>query len=345
MISVIVPAFNAADTLDLCLDALAQQTISASAYEVLVVDDGSSDATPTRAGAHPGVRVLTQAHAGPAAARNLGAQEARAEIVLFTDADCAPAPDWIEQMTAAFSAESDGAPSIAAVKGTYRTLQKEMVARFVQEEYEEKYRRMARRETIDFVDTYSAGYRRDVFLENEGFDSRFPVDSVEDQEFSFRLARRGYRMVFAPRAQVTHWGHAKSLAAYCRRKYKIGYWKVVVVRRYPGTLWSDSHTPPSLRMQVTLSGLLVVCLLGAMLWPLLAWGGVAVVLLFLSTTLPFCREAWRKDRAVALAAPFLLLARALALGTGFLVGLVSSLPRDQLQAADPGSAGRPGRDQ
>ncbi len=336
MISVVIPAFNAAATLDLCLDALACQTVAADSYEVLVVDDGSSDDTPSRAAAHPGVRLLSQAHAGPAAARNLGVRQARGEIVLFTDADCAPAPDWIERMAAPFSAEEGGAPPVAGVKGTYRTSQTQLVARFVQAEYEEKYRRMARQDTIDFVDTYSAGYRRDAFVESGGFDTRFPVDSVEDQELSFRLARRGYRMVFVPQAQVTHWGHPRSLAAYWRRKFKIGYWKVIVVRQHPGKLWSDSHTPQSLRLQILLVALIGLCLLGAILWPPLGWGSAAAALLFLATTFPFSYYEWGKDRAVAVAAPLLFLTRALALGVGFVAGLAATITPGKRAAAGPG---------
>ena len=325
MISVIVPAFNAAATIDLCLDALAHQTVSPDSHEVLVVDDGSGDDTRARVEARPDVRLLSQAHAGPAAARNLGVQHARGEIVLFTDADCAPAPDWIEQMSASLQAKpATGAAPITGVKGAYWTRQRQLVARFVQAEYEEKYRRMARQETIDFVDTYSAGYRRDVFVATGGFETSFPVDSVEDQEFSFRLARRGYRMVFVPQARVYHLGHPTTLAAYWRRKFKIGYWKVAVVRRHPGKLWRDSHTPATLRVQILLVALLGLCLLGAILWPPLRWGGAVAALLFVATTLPFSYEAWRKDRAVAVATPLLFLARALALGMGFAAGLLWS---------------------
>ena len=76
------------------------------------------------------------------------------------------------------------------------------VPRFTQLEYEDRYDRMAGVESIDFVDTYSAAYRRDIFLANGGFDRTFPTASVEDQEFSFRLTEKGYRLVFVPSAKV-----------------------------------------------------------------------------------------------------------------------------------------------
>ena len=93
--------------------------------------------------------MLSQANAGPAAARNYGARLARGAILLFTDADCAPAPDWAERMLAPFAD-----PTVAGAKGEYRTHQRELVARFVQQEYQDRYDRMTGQPQIDFVDTY-----------------------------------------------------------------------------------------------------------------------------------------------------------------------------------------------
>jgi GT2 family glycosyltransferase len=246
-------------------------------------------------------------------------EQACGEIVLFTDADCEPLPDWIERLAAALDDAAVG------VKGAYLTRQRALVARFVQLEYEDKYDRMAKEPEIDFVDTYAAGYRRDVFLALGGFETAFPVASVEDQEFSFRLARQGYRMVFIPEARVYHLGHARGIWAYCRKKFRIGYWKVMVHRRHPDKLWRDSHTPQVLKAQILLSGLAALCLVAGLAWPPLWWAAGALALLFLLTTVPFVGKAWGKDVPVALVSPGLLLLRALALGSGFAVGLVANL--------------------
>lgn len=93
-VSVIVPARDAAATLGSTLTALAGQR-SAGAYEVLVVDDGSVDATAAIADAHDGVRVLRQPARGPTSARNLAAAAATGRVLAFTDADCEPAPGWL----------------------------------------------------------------------------------------------------------------------------------------------------------------------------------------------------------------------------------------------------------
>jgi lipopolysaccharide/colanic/teichoic acid biosynthesis glycosyltransferase/GT2 family glycosyltransferase len=311
--SVIVPAYNAAQTIERCIEALLKQSVTREEYEVIVVDDGSTDSTATLARSY-GVRVITQPRQGPAAARNAGAGQATGEILLFTDADCAPTPTWIEEMTKPFSD-----PEVAGVKGTYLTRQRELVARFVQIEYEDKYDRMARQERIDFVDTYSAGYRRDIFLANGGFDTTFPTASVEDQELSFRLARKGYKMVFAPKARVVH-RHDVSLGEYIRRKFNIGYWKALLTQWHPERLVRDSHTPQTLKLQILLLGLATLSLLAVPLWPRFLWMAAGWAGLFLVSTFPFVAKAATKDLAVAMASPLLLALRAASLGAGFALG-------------------------
>lgn len=339
MISVIVPAYNAEATLGRCLAALSDQTHPPD--EVIIVDDGSTDGTAElahryalRQGSQPSVRVISQDNAGPAAARNAGGRVAQGDLLLFTDADCVPAPDWVARLAAAFAD-----PSVAGAKGVYQTSQAELVARFVQIEYEDKYDRMRGRERIDFVDTYSAGYRRAIFLQAGGFDTTFPTASVEDQEFSFRLAQAGHRLVFVPDARVSHL-HDRTLSEYARRKFWIGYWKALVTRRYPSKLARDSHTPQVLKVQMGLVGAggLLLALdallrLGQVLFrrtrdadarlglrPQSARWGLNCWAAFGLTTLPFVRKATSKDRAVAVLAPLLLFVRAWALGVGFLLG-------------------------
>lgn len=102
-VSVIVPARNAASTLGALLDALARQDV-AERFEVLVVDDGSTDATAAIARGHPVVTaVLTGAGAGPGAARNVALAAARGSVLAFTDADCVPDPGWLRAGLAALA--------------------------------------------------------------------------------------------------------------------------------------------------------------------------------------------------------------------------------------------------
>ncbi len=326
-VSVIVPAFNAAGTLDDCLAALLDQSVARSSYEIIVVDDGSLDTTADVAARYcnEGVQLVRQPNQGAASARNMGVAHAAGDLLLFTDSDCVPQPDWIERMVAAFAD-----PETVGAKGTYLTGQRRLVARFVQIEYEDRYDRMRNQERIDFVDTYSAGYRRDIFQQNGGFN--VAVRFVEDQEFSFRLAEKGYKLVFVPEARVSHL-HDQDVFEYVERKFNIGVWKARVMQRHPERLANDTHTPPVLKLQILLLFISLPLLLtglalqqlGMVWWQAIAGLSAASILAFVASVLPFVLKAWRKDRTVALVAPAMLAVRALALGGGYAVGLLRFL--------------------
>jgi cellulose synthase/poly-beta-1,6-N-acetylglucosamine synthase-like glycosyltransferase len=312
-LSVVVPARNAARTVGGCLQSLFEQSMSGERYEVIVVDDGSTDET-AQVVERSGATLIAQAQQGAAAARNKGASMAKGDILLFTDADCVPETNWVAEMARSFEDQE-----VVGVKGAYRTRQAGLIPRFVQCEYEERYERMAKQRWIDFIDTYSAGYRRSIFLAEGGFDTRYPSASVEDQEFSFRLAERGYKMAFNPRAVVYH-EHPRTLTGYFRRKFNIGYWKVRVLRRHPGKAVRDSHTPQTVKVQMGLALVLVPLLALLFVRSFLIWLSLLTVVLFLVSAVPFAVRAWRGDPVVALLSPFLLFVRALALGVGMVKG-------------------------
>jgi len=314
--SIIVPVRNGEQVIATCLQALRCQDLPAPDYEVIVVDDGSTDGTAEVVRGFPEVRLLQQPARGPAAARNHGVAEAQGEWILFTDADCAPHPGWAGALLRA--AEESGA---AGGKGVYATRQRSLVARFVQVEYETRYRRTARRASIDFVDTYSAVYQRAVLEEVGGFNERLPGTSLEDQELSFRVAARGNRLVFVPDAVVDHL-HVSTVGAYARKKFGIGYWKVAVLAAHPSKALDDSHTPQTLKLEIALAGLLLISLPLSILGGAFRWAPLALVLALAGTWAPFVRYALRRDRPVGLIAPGMLLVRALALGSGLAWGLL-----------------------
>lgn len=320
--SVIVPAYNSAATLADCLSALALQTVPPQTYEVIVVDDGSTDGTADLAKRFAAI-VLSQTHAGPASARNLGARRARGEFLLFTDADCVPAPNWVEEIVRPL--ESD--PSVAASKGVYTTRQTGLVPLFVQIESEEKYAKLRRHRQIDFVDTYSAAFRREAFWAGGGFDTSFPAASNEDTLLSFNLASQGRRLVFTDQAIVYHL-HSESLGHYLRRKWRHGYWRIPVYRSHPGKMAGDSYTPRSTQVQMA-TALLALWLAPR---PRQRWLLLATVGAFVAATTPIVRRAMPVSWAVAAAAPFLLFLRALALACGLALGFARLLGEWSLSA-------------
>jgi glycosyltransferase involved in cell wall biosynthesis len=319
-VSVVVPTYNRGAQVRYCLDALLTQ-YTRRLYEIVVVDDGSTDDTASVVEQCPPVRLIRQQNAGPARARNRGVEEAQGDVVLFTDDDCVPQADWLDRMAAPLDD-----PKVAGVKGAYLTRQTALVARFVQIEYEEKYDRLRKRQTIDFVDSYSAAFRRSVFLEAGGYDTDFPTASVEDQEFSFRLAAAGRVLLFIPEARVWH-SHADTLAAYVRKKFKIGYWKVLLLVKNPRRAVGDSHTPHTLKMQILLAAAFLPACLAAAIG---GWGfslPAGIALAFAGTTLPLTARCAACDPAVGLLAPAFIACRAAGLTAGLLAGLVRTAAR------------------
>jgi glycosyltransferase involved in cell wall biosynthesis len=315
LVSIIVPTFNGASRIGSCLDALLKQTLAYDA-EILVVNDGSTDGTGNVVARYSMVRLINQVNAGPAAARNRGANEAKGNILLFTDDDCIPAPEWLSSMIAPFEDTE-----VIGVKGVYRTAQRTLAARFVQIEYEDRYRIMARLSSIDFIDTYSAGFRRDRFLEMKGYDISFPVPCAEDIELSYRMSARGWRMKFVPGAIVYH-THPDTLSRYLKKKYKFAFWRVLAVWKNPSKALNDSHTPQLMKLQLFFApALFLAAVIDLALRPAVPWS-LFVVAMFLVSTLPFALRAIVKDPVVGFLSPAILALRASAQVVGLSAGLI-----------------------
>ncbi len=297
------------------MDALLKQTVGRDA-EIIVVNDGSTDNTADVVSRYSGVRLINQANGGPAAARNRGAEQAKGSIILFTDDDCVPVSDWLSAMVEPFNDRE-----VIGVKGVYRTRQRSLVARFVQVEYEDRYRLMADLPCIDFIDTYSAGFRRDRFLEMNGYDTNFPTACAEDAELSYRMSARGWIMKFVPTAIVYH-THPDTLWRYLKKKYKFAFWRVLALSKNPSKTLKDSHTPQTMKLQLLLAPALLLALSRDLLMhtTILAWP--LVLASFLVSTVPFTLRAARKDPLVGLISPILLAARSCSQALGLMAGFI-----------------------
>ena len=314
-VSVIVPAYNAEHTVGSCIEALLNQELPHDNYEVIVVDDGSTDGTAKTIKKYP-VKYFYQENSGPASARNAGVYKSENEIILFTDADCVPSNNWIREMVRPFKKKE-----IVAVKGAYKTNQNEIVARFAQVEFLERFELLKRYENIDMVDTYSAAFKKEIFLEAGGFDLSFPVANNEDTEFSYKLSKQGYRMVFNPDAVVFHLDHPDSLKRYSKLKFWRGYWRMVVYKMYPDKMVKDSYTPQTLKLQVLLFYVMTASLATLLISPSLGvWILFISFIMFLFSTVGFVLIAIKEDLAVAILSPLLLLVRAASIGSGALWG-------------------------
>ncbi len=201
-LSVIVPAYNCPGVLRQSLEALRASDLPRERWELIVVDDGSTDDT-ARLASTLADRVLstTNGPCGPGTARNVGASAARGDVVVFIDADVLVAPTVLSQFAEIFA----GQPDVAAAFGAYD-----------QQPGHESFLSQYRNLLHHYVHTESAGdattfwagcgaVRRDIFLAVGGFDAqRYPRPQIEDIELGYRLHDRGHRILLAPQVQGKH---------------------------------------------------------------------------------------------------------------------------------------------
>lgn len=319
MLSVVIPARNAARTLPGTLESLAAQPELAE-LEVVVVEDGSTDQTAGLVGRFPWCRIVYQAGSGAAAARNRGLRETSGPLVLFLDADCAAAPDWVGQMVRPLNENQD----LGGTVGRFVSSQKNWVARLTQLDLDARYRRMDRFRDTDFVNTATCAFRRST-LGPDPFDESFA--KLEDIELSFRLAKQGVRMRYVPEAVVEH-RHPERLWLHVRRRFQYGRHTPALYRRHSGHVTGDASTPQGRRLQLVL---LAAALPAAVVsWPI----GASMAAASLALAWPVLRDAWRNSPGLALLAPAFVLAGNLGFLAGILTGIWNRNVLELRQAAD-----------
>jgi glycosyltransferase involved in cell wall biosynthesis len=197
LVSTVIAVRNDAEGLAHTLAALSAQTLAAERFEVIVVDDASTDATAAVARAHAGVRLISLPDAqGSYVARNRGLRAARGAVIAITDADCRPEPSWLERGAARIGADP------AAVVGGHismplngnRTLAAmvDVVNHLDQERYVGE----------GCAVTANLFAAADTFLAVGGFNER--LQSSGDVEWTRRAVSAGHPLVYAPDTVVMH---------------------------------------------------------------------------------------------------------------------------------------------
>jgi GT2 family glycosyltransferase len=176
---------------------------------------------------------------------------------------------------------------------------------------------------IDFVDTYSAAYVRERFLEMNGYDTSFPLACAEDVDLSYRMSAQGWKMRFQPGAVVYH-SHPNTLPSYLKKKYKFAFWRVLAVHNNPAKMVKDSHTPQMMKLQLLFLPMLLLSAAYDLVSRRALLAPVAVIVAFVLSTLPFVIRTWRKDLLIAFLSPLLLAARASAQVIGVASGTMNA---------------------
>lgn len=216
--SVVVPVRNGAATLTDCLRALTSQSLPRTAYEVIVVDDGSADRSAAVVESFRAT-LLQQPPQGAAAARNAGIRAAQAHWIAFTDADCIPSRTWLATLLAAVERNGE-TERLGAAGRTIGHASTTPAARFVDLSGGLDAERHLAHPHFPFAPSGNVMYRRSALESVGGFDVRFVA--YEACDLHARLSRTHCGTVtFEPRAIVLH-RHRASWAAYWRQQANYG---------------------------------------------------------------------------------------------------------------------------
>jgi len=222
-ISVIIPTRDRPRQLLLCLEALVRQDYPRDRFEVIVVDDASQSRPAVDdlevVHQHIHLHLVTQPQsAGPSVARNRGVSHATGEFLAFTDDDCTPAPDWLQQLRARFASiprHLIGGRVINALTNNSYSTASHVILDVAYKYYDPS------RGRAHFFPTSNFALAADLFREMDGFNENWPLAAAEDREFCYRWLQRGFLMTYAPEARVYH-HHALNLSSFCQLHFKYG---------------------------------------------------------------------------------------------------------------------------
>ncbi|MHB8144736.1 MAG: glycosyltransferase [Vulcanimicrobiaceae bacterium] len=201
-VSVIVPVYNGSATIEACVRALLEQSLSKECYEIVVVDDGSTDATAEIVQRYP-VRLLRRPNGGAPAARNTGVAAATGTWVAFTDADCVPSRTWLARLLDAVERTPSDVPALGAAGRMIGFDSTTDAARFVDISGGLDAERYLAHPTFPFAPSGNLMYRRDALVASGGYDERYATYDACDLHTRLRAIDRG-GFHFAKAAVVLH---------------------------------------------------------------------------------------------------------------------------------------------
>jgi glycosyltransferase involved in cell wall biosynthesis len=195
LVSVVMPCFNAQETLREVLQSIVEQDYPR--FEIIAVDDGSTDQTNTILREFSTIHVITQKNAGPAAARNVAFRKAKGDIILIQDADAKVFPGWIAQHVEQHHQGKDVVGgSVIPWNNNFVGMCDHMSTWY--EYYPEKAAQKNRYQISSTNLSFSKEVVAKVGLFNE------KLRYLEDVEYCQRIHRAGYSIAFAPRVTMAH---------------------------------------------------------------------------------------------------------------------------------------------
>jgi GT2 family glycosyltransferase len=224
-VSVIVCAYNGERTMDHCLASL--ETLNYPNYEVVVVNDGSTDRTREIAERYNYIRLIHQENQGLSAARNVGLRAATGDIIAYTDCDCMADPDWLTHLVARFLSSDFGAVGGPNLPPPDRSL----VANCVAVSPGGPTHVLLDDEVAEHIPGCNMAFRREALEAINGFDPVFRA-AGDDVDLCWRLQNKGYKIGFSAAAVVWHF-RRNTVRDYIKQQQGYGKAETLLFFKHP----------------------------------------------------------------------------------------------------------------
>jgi glycosyltransferase involved in cell wall biosynthesis len=215
-ISIVVPVYNGARTIGRCIESLLAQNYPRELFDIIVVENGSTDDTVQVLAAYTHVvTVLRSEERGPAAARNMGIAHSNKEIVAFTDSDCIADPNWLAELHKGYLEEGIGGVGGAILP--FQHPDRNMYEWFGEQHSPLKNFISGEHEFLPHLYTANASYRRDVLNQVDSFNPG--MITGEDVDLAWRVQlQTNLKLHFTPQAIIYH--HHRSTRKGLTRQYR-----------------------------------------------------------------------------------------------------------------------------
>jgi len=224
-VSVIICTYNRSQLLDKCIESVVSQKYPKSIYEIIVIDDGSTDKTNETCRKYKNIRYFNQKNQGIAAARRAGVKKAKGRIIVFIDDDCIAAENWLKNLVESFE---DKKENIAGIGGKVKVLNSHnTIGKYTERNLSGTLIRS--KNQPPFLSTCNCAFKSSIIKEVGSFDPLFK--RIEDLEISWRMFFKGYDFSYEPSAVIYHLP-PKNLWELMKKYFVWGRYKTTAISKH-----------------------------------------------------------------------------------------------------------------
>ncbi len=314
-ISIIIAAYNAEKTIVNCILSLKKQIYPQ--FEVIVVNDGSTDNTEKILEKIKGIEIISQKNRGSGAARNVGAKKARGDILVFTDSDCEIRDKfWLRNIASVFNNDN----KIAAVASCYNgSVGKKFIEEYAFLELAYRLRNMPHE--VSTAPSNNMSCRKDIFIKIGGFPEQKKFISSEDVLFSYNISRIG-KIIWKKELGIYH-QFRTTLHRYLKQQEGFTKSTICLFLNYPNLLFNITHHSTTVYVEIFLTFILLLSLLASFFmldFLILSFGLILGVILLNINFLIFLKK--KRNYIFLIKSAFVIFARNIAYISGIFKGLL-----------------------